>query len=79
MTDLDSLRSTNAHMFVKFGGRRMFLTLLTICLATGLCAFGKVDASNWFLTVSAALGFYNFANTYQKKVEADHIIGNSPQ
>jgi hypothetical protein len=62
----------NSSIFEKIGGRRMFLTLLTICLATALCAYGKLDATNWFLAVSAALGFYNFANTYQKKVEADH-------
>ena len=49
-----------------YGSRKFIVTLVGMFLATGLAAFGKLDA-NGALVLGAGIGAYNWANVRHKQ------------
>jgi len=66
------MTTTAPNIFTPIGGRRMFLTFLGISCATALCAYDKMSGGEWGIAAGAFLAFFNAANSYQKKVEAEN-------
>jgi hypothetical protein len=52
----------------RLGSRKFVLAVLVVLCATGLCAFGKIDAVAYAAIVGGVVAAYLAANVTQKAV-----------